>query len=212
MPTKQFIEKQIALEKEIKIEQKEVKEYYKDLKDKEKEKEKETEKEKHKEKEKEKEHLKDKEIYKEDRKEYLKEDLLEHLPQAKYPETAAAPSSEATPAGLSKIVETKQIAEKAIYKEFKVEKYEIKEHKDIKEHDKPPFFEGKHLVDFPTYPTAGGDPYAQRLAALEATVAQLVHFIPAELRPDLSQGALKQEPDAPSEATPAPPAPKDSKK
>jgi hypothetical protein len=211
-----MIEKQIALEKELKIEQKEVKEYYKDLKDKEKEKEKEKEKDKEKEKEKEhakdKEVYKDKEIYKEDRKEYLKEDLLEHLPQSKPPQTAAAQSAEATPAGLPKTIEHKQIVEKLIYKEFKVEKNEIKEHKDVKELDKPPFFEGKQLVDFPGYQGEGGDPYAQRLAALEATVAQLVHFIPAELRPDLSQGALKQEPDAASEPTPAPPAPKDSKK
>ena len=36
----------------------------------------------------------------------------------------------------------------------------------------------------------------QRLAALEAAVTQLLHFIPENLRPDLSQGALKQEPDA----------------
>ena len=56
-----------------------------------------------------------------------------------------------------------------------------------------------------------GDPYAQRIAALEATVAQLVHFIPAELRPDLTQGALKQEPDA-TEATTKATAPKDAKK
>ena len=37
---------------------------------------------------------------------------------------------------------------------------------------------------------------AQRLAALEATVAQLLHFIPSDLRPDLAAGALAQEPDA----------------
>ena len=43
-----------------------------------------------------------------------------------------------------------------------------------------------------------GDPVEQRLAALEAAVAQLVHFIPADLRPDLSTGALAQEPKAQS--------------
>jgi len=44
------------------------------------------------------------------------------------------------------------------------------------------------------YPT--GNPIVDRLTALEATVAQLLHFIPESLRPDLTQGALRQEPDA----------------
>ena len=33
----------------------------------------------------------------------------------------------------------------------------------------------------------------QRLTALEVTVAQLLHFIPSDLRPDLAAGALAQE-------------------
>lgn len=36
----------------------------------------------------------------------------------------------------------------------------------------------------------------ERLERLESAVAQIAHFIQADLRPDLSQGALKQEPDA----------------
>jgi hypothetical protein len=38
-----------------------------------------------------------------------------------------------------------------------------------------------------------GDPVEQRIAVLEATIAQLMHFIPQELRPDLSAGALAVE-------------------
>jgi len=42
----------------------------------------------------------------------------------------------------------------------------------------------------------GGDPgLAQRVATLESLMAQLTHFIQENLRPDLTQGALKQEPD-----------------
>jgi len=209
MPTKQFVEKQIALEKYLKSEdkefkEKEAKEYkekdtkeYKDVKDKEKEKEKE--------KETVKELAKDKEVFKE----HIKEFYLETV--AKLPQAASETAAE--PAGLTKTIEHKQIVEKQIYKEFKVEKYEIKEGKfEAKEIEKPPVYEGKLLVDGPYNPGQGGDPYAQRIAALESTVAQLVHFIPAELRPDLSQGALKQEPDAAAPAPAVPDAPKDSKK
>ncbi len=43
------------------------------------------------------------------------------------------------------------------------------------------------------YPMGGVE---QRLAQLEATLGQLSHFIDPSLRPDLSKGALRQEPDA----------------
>jgi hypothetical protein len=192
VPTKQFVEKLIASDKELKREYKETKET-KDIKDK--------DKDKDKDKEKEKEH-KEKEIFKE----IHKEELLEY-PQTHYPAVGPGPEATQTAVDANKIVETKQISEKLSFKEFKVEKYEIKEYKhEIKEHkyeikeiEKIPI-EGKVLTDGPYNPGQGGDPYAQRLAALEATVAQLVHFIPAELRPDLSQGALKQEPET-TEAT-----------
>jgi hypothetical protein len=57
-------------------------------------------------------------------------------------------------------------------------------------------FDGKDLVEggIPVQP--GVDPgLAQRVATLESVVTQLTHFIPENLRPDLSKGALKQEPD-----------------
>jgi hypothetical protein len=38
-------------------------------------------------------------------------------------------------------------------------------------------------------------PLAGRIAVLEKAVAQLHHFISANMRPDLSKGALKREPD-----------------
>ncbi len=60
---------------------------------------------------------------------------------------------------------------------YKVEKYEI-----------PELWTPFTVGDIP-------DPYAlaARVAALEGTVGQLMHFIPQESRPDLSTGALKNE-------------------
>ena len=46
----------------------------------------------------------------------------------------------------------------------------------------------------------------QRLAAVESALAQLTHFIPENLRPDLSKGALKQEPQAGTGTEPSAPA------
>jgi len=182
MISKQFYEKQLAYDKEFKRE-------YKEIKDKDKEKEKEKEHKEYKE------HIKEKEIH--------KEELLE-VQQTQYPGVGPGPGPEAAQASASitKLVEHKQYVEKAIFKEYK---HEIKEHKyEGKEFKEKDFYEGKQLVENTGYPGQGVDPYAQRIAALEATVAQLVHFIPAELRPDLSQGALKQEPDAPKQDAPAP--------
>ena len=71
-------------------------------------------------------------------------------------------------------------------------------------------FDGKDLVEagIPVQPV--GDPgLAQRVAALESAVAQLIHFIPENLRPDLTQGALRQEPDV-SPTAPKPEASADS--
>lgn len=185
MYTKQFVEKQIALEKDFKRE-------YKETKEKEKEKEKE----------------KDKEIFKEAHKEYALE-----YPQTQF--SAVAPeAAQATPdISTAKTIEHKQVFEKYLVKEYKVEKVEQKEYKaEIKEYAKEAILEGKQLVDTTGYGQGLGDPYSQRLAALESAVAQLSHFIPAELRPDLSQGALKQEPDAPKPAASAPAPAKDAKK
>lgn len=87
------------------------------------------------------------------------------------------------------------------HKEFKLEKLEFKEHKnEYKEYKDEKFeFEGGRGYVGP------GTPIEQRLAALEAAVTQLLHFIPENLRPNLAQGALKQEPDAEKAAKPAEP-------
>lgn len=54
----------------------------------------------------------------------------------------------------------------------------------------------KVQIDTPFGAGQGIDPATnQRLLMLEASVAQLLHFIPATMRPDLSTGALSQEPD-----------------
>jgi hypothetical protein len=91
----------------------------------------------------------------------------------------------------------KPLTDTKFQKEFKIE---IKEIKFEKEHFKDKHekleFEGYHFG--PQFPVGPG-PVEQRIAALEGTMAQLLHFIPKELRPDLSQGALRQEPDAPGE-------------
>ena len=58
-----------------------------------------------------------------------------------------------------------------------------------------------------------GDPeLARRVAALEATVGQLLHFIPSDLRPDLSTGALAEEPGAKKDEPAAPAAEPSSEK
>jgi hypothetical protein len=46
-------------------------------------------------------------------------------------------------------------------------------------------------------PTIPDPRIEQRIAALENVVGRLVHFIPTKSRPDLSKGALQQEPDQP---------------
>ena len=88
------------------------------------------------------------------------------------------------------------------HKDHKETAKEPKEHKEpkeqLKEIEQPskPLFEGGP-------PMGGADPaIAQRLAALEATMAQLLHFIPANMRPDLATGALAQESDADKTSAP----------
>jgi hypothetical protein len=70
-------------------------------------------------------------------------------------------------------------------KDNKFEKSE-KERKDIVKEVEVGVFQGVNPPD---------PQIERRIAALENLVGQLVHFIPAESRPDLSRGALKQEPD-----------------
>ena len=88
----------------------------------------------------------------------------------------------------------------------KLEKHELKEFKVEKlEHEK--FITeggGKQIYEVPVQIGQGGDPLSQRVATLESAMSQLMHFIPENLRPDLSQGALKQEADVQKqEAKPA---------
>ena len=74
-------------------------------------------------------------------------------------------------------------------KEFK----EFKEFKEVKEKDKD-IFEGKRtdkVAEVRPFGAEAGGGSEERLAALEETVQQLVHFIGQELRPDLSQSALQ---------------------
>ena len=161
------------------------------------------EKEKH-----EKEQIKDKEHKPEYKEQALEKThaALEVLPQAQAPMMAPGAVTahkylEKTHKDKIEIKETKQEI-----KEHKFEKYEKVEFKDFKVEKVE--FDGYQQVPGPVPP---GGPVEQRLAALEAAVTQLLHFIPENLRPDLSQGALKQEPDA-AKTTPKtePPPPKKS--
>jgi hypothetical protein len=68
-----------------------------------------------------------------------------------------------------------------------IEKNWNKDIKDIKD-------SREYVIDFPGLPIP--DPLEQRLAALEQAVVEMSHFIQPAQRPDLSEGALRSEPDA----------------
>lgn len=117
--------------------------------------------------------------------------------------------------------------EKLERKELKQEKLEKLERKEIKQEkfekleqfenknllqEKPPAGEGKELVEGPL-----GDPLIDvvqplqpgledTVIRLQDTVNQLQHFIGTQLRPDLSGGALRDEPDLTSGGAPGDPA------
>lgn len=101
--------------------------------------------------------------------------------------------------------------EKPELKEVKQEKFEKLEHWENKDllREKEPFGEGKELAEGPlenlgvdvVQPVAGLEESVQRL---ENTVNQLHHFIGKQLRPDLSGGALRDEPDLGEGNTPGP--------
>jgi hypothetical protein len=82
-------------------------------------------------------------------------------------------------------------------KEYKIESKEGKSEfeKGIPEGNIPKSFEGG--PELPTQPPGTTLPggLEERIAQLEAAVGQLTAFISGELRPDLSGGALSQEPD-----------------
>jgi hypothetical protein len=112
-------------------------------------------------------------------------------------------------------------SEKFEHKELKNEKLEIKELKNeiiekIHQKDLLPekvVFENdpKGIVENPGSGIPGGDPATRgplfkaegkaedRLTDLENAVTKLTHFIGVDLRPDLSEGALKGEPDVANE-------------
>lgn len=121
-------------------------------------------------------------------------------------------------------LEYKEKPEKIEHKE-KPEKFEHKEKPEKHEHkEKPEKFEHKEkleifekvvirdtvnkpdVLEHPNKDFAAEIPQinpggpvedlAGRIGKLEQTVSQLQHFITTNLRPDLSKGALKQEPDA----------------
>lgn len=87
--------------------------------------------------------------------------------------------------------EHKEKPEKFEHKEFK-EKLEVVEKAHLRIENLPKEF--SHEGPDPLGSIEEG--VSGRLAQLEQTVGQLQHFITTNLRPDLSQGALKQEPDA----------------
>jgi hypothetical protein len=143
-------------------------------------------------------------------KETIKDTTLEKLPETKAAESeAGAPAGtapeEATAAsfGAHKILEKVHV-DKIQKEKDKFEKLEKNEKFEIKEFDKV-FHDVKYL-ETPPFGPVGPGPVEDRLSALEAAVSQLLHFIPENLRPDLSKGALRQEPDAGKSEPATPPA------
>lgn len=184
----------------------------KDIKDKDKEKEGKDIKDKEKEKEgkdikdKEKETVKDhKDVVKEHKeKEYKEKELFigenpQEFMQAAVTQAQPAEAAAQPQAALKYFDKPFKEVDKPLYKELE------KIHKDKDILEKIHIFDKVAKIEkeyFPEYgqqlpQTDPGGPVEQRLAALEAAVSQLSHFIPQELRPDLSKGALKQEPEEP---------------
>src|SRR6185436_10307225 len=133
---------------------------------------------------------------------------------------AAAPKPKETDKNLKdieKIKPEKEQVEKIQKEELKIEKHEIKELKNEifeKAHQKDLLpdklvieNDPKGIVENPGGQFPGVDPATRgpifkasgtaedRLSELEAAVTKLTHFIGVDLRPDLSEGALKGEPD-----------------
>jgi hypothetical protein len=83
-------------------------------------------------------------------------------------------------------------------KDFNDAKQGHKDGKD-KDSDKPKEHHGKEIESPPGFASTqayggGGKAIADRIAGLERVVSQLAHFISPELRPDLTGGALHDEP------------------
>lgn len=83
----------------------------------------------------------------------------------------------------------------------KLEKLEKSEHKELTKEIKDKDKEWEGFPPRPPHPFQAGRPdgsLEERITNLEMTVNQLTHFIKPELRPNLSLGALKREPDVSS--------------
>ena len=194
MAAKPFTEKQIAKEvakeKETLLPEKpdKDKEIIKDKHEKEK-----AEKEKH-EKNETKEHKDKQEKEKNEKEKHEKElkEAKEHKEQKEHKDKLEKHEKQEKPEKEKHEKELKDHKEAAKEKEAGKEKETIKPEKEL-EKVQP---DGKELVET-QIPQQPGDPATeQRLAAMESALAQLTHFIPENLRPDLSKGALKQEPQA----------------
>jgi hypothetical protein len=142
-----------------------------------------------------------------DAKEHNKHEGKDHLDIPNPPGYAAhtPPSLAAAPAYAAGQNPFYPKASKELLKEFSKE---IVDHKHIKEYTKEVIKElHKEIYEHKLFevPSDPGGPVEERMQALEATVSQLAHFIPEALRPDLSQGALKQESDVAAKAKKAAP-------
>jgi len=126
---------------------------------------------------------KGKELAKEVVKETGKEVIKEAVKETKEKERKEFVKEKEVSKEIGKDKDTKEVKEKDV-KEFKEGK-ELKE-KDIVENK---LRDGIGIIRQPDAESA--DATQQRLAALEQAVRELVHFIGAELRPDLSQSALQ---------------------
>ena len=213
MPTKQIPEKQLTeklpykeihKEKEVAKEHKDNKDnpdklkHEKEAKDQVKEK---PEKEKNEKLEKHEKTEKHEKVEKREVKENLKNETLETLPSEVFD-----PGPEAIAGVATAQATTLKLTDKQVFTEklFKVEFEKTHKHEKIEALEK---YHKNEKIEYeyytpvtPVIPDPG--PVEQRLTALEAALAQLTHFIPQEQRPDLSKGALKQEPAAAAPAKP----------
>lgn len=119
----------------------------------------------------------------------------EKLPEKLKPEVEKLPKGE--------IEKIKPDKEKFETKEHKIEKQEIKEHKqekfEIKENkldiEKPPVPEKGIPEDQPPSQPIDRETLIRHAETLESMGRELKHFIEQSERPDLSRGALRNEPD-----------------
>ena|ERR1700761_1814417 len=127
-------------------------------------------------------------------KEYAKELFVGENLHTVFQSAVAQPNLSAQPAQAFGL--TSSFSPKVYVKDFpdKVAKFEYDKPYIYEKLQKIEKIEHFEYVAGPAH-VGPGDPIEQRLAAIESALAQLVHFIPQELRPDLSKGALKQEPD-----------------